>query len=337
MTESAVQPKLRWGVISTANIGRIAVNPAIQASRNGELLAVASRDSQRAREFAGRSAIPRYHGSYEALLEDDGIDAIYNPLPNSLHREWSIRAAEQGKHVLCEKPLALDAAECREMEAAAAANGVTLMEAFMYRFHPRIDQVLKLVRRGAIGELRLIRSAFTFRLTRPDNIRLRPELGGGALMDVGCYCVNISRTVAAAEPVEVQAFARWAPTGVDQQLTGTLLFDKGVVAQLDCALDIERRETVEIVGTDGLIELSSAFLPGAADVQIREIHGREAPVLHTVPGADQYRLMVEHFADAALRNLPVRYPAAEAAANMRVIEALYRAARQNGTPLAAAG
>jgi predicted dehydrogenase len=331
---SASERKLRWGVISTANIGRIAVIPAIQASGNGELVSVASRDLPRAREFAGKCGIPRYFGTYEALLDDDGIDAVYNPLPNSLHREWTIRAAEQGKHILCEKPLALSAAECQEMEAAAAANGVKLMEAFMYRFHPRTDRVLELVRAGAVGQLRLIRSAFTFRLTRPDNIRLRPELGGGALMDVGCYCVNLSRTIAGSEPVVVQAFGEWAASGVDTQLSGTLRFENGVTAQFDCALDIERREMYEVVGTQGRLEVPAAFLPGTGDAGIHEVHRRDAAVLHTVEGADQYRLMVEHFADAALNDRPLRYPPAEAAANLRVIEALYRSARLNGTPVA---
>jgi predicted dehydrogenase len=329
--------KLRWGVISTANIGRIAVNPAIQASGNSELVAVASRDPERARDFAERSGIPRYHGSYQALLEDDAVDAVYNPLPNSLHREWTIRAAEHGKHILCEKPLALSTAECEEMEAAATANGVQLMEAFMYRFHPRVQRVLDLVREGLVGDLRLIRSAFTFRLTRPDNIRLRPELGGGALMDVGCYCVNVSRTVAGAEPVEVQAFARWTASGVDQQLAGTLRFENGLVAQFDCALDTERREMYEIVGTLGHLDVPAAFLPGTGQAEIHEVHGREAPVLHAVPGADQYRLMVEHFADCALSGGALRYPAGEAAANMRVIEALYRSARLDGRPVAVTG
>jgi predicted dehydrogenase len=332
-----MERKLRWGVISTANIGRIAVNPAIQRSRNGELVAVASRDEQRAREFAQRSGIPRYHGSYQALLDDDSIDAIYNPLPNSLHREWTIRAAEWGKHILCEKPLALSEAECHEMEAAAAANGVKLMEAFMYRFHPRTARVLELVRAGAAGDVHLIRSAFTFRLTRADNIRLQPELGGGALMDVGCYCVNISRTVAGCEPVEVQAFAQWTASGVDEQLIGTLRFENGVLAQFDCALNLERREMYEIVGTGGHLDVPSAFLPGTADARILEVHGREEPVLHTVAGEDQYRVMVEHFADSALHGLPLRYPAADAAANMRVITALYESARRNGSPVALQG
>ena len=187
--------KLRWGVLSTANIGRVAVNPALQASSNGELLAVASRDPGQAARLRPKWGIPRHHHGYEALLDDPDIDAVYIPLPNCLHREWTIRAAEKEKHVLCEKPLALTAAECREMHAAAEANGVKLMEAFMYRFHPRDREGARAGRGGARWvRLRVIRSAFTFRLTRPDNIRLQPDLGGGALMDVGCYCVNLSRT-----------------------------------------------------------------------------------------------------------------------------------------------
>src|SRR6185295_10179254 len=203
-------------------------------------------------------------------------------------------------------------------------NGVKLMEAFMYRFHPRIDRVIELVESGAIGELRLIRSAFTFRLTRPDNIRLSAELGGGGLMDVGCYCVNVSRTVAGEEPVEVQAWARWGATGVDEQLVGTLRFPGGALAQFDCALTMERREIVEIAGTGGSLIVGSAFLPGTEEVAVEQHRGREVPIRHLVAGADEYQLMVEHFADCVLHNRPLRYPAQEAAANLRVIEALYR-------------
>ena len=325
--------KLRWGVMSTANIGRAAVNPAIQASTNGELVAVASRDASRAREFAAKWGIPRSHGGYEALLDDPDIDAVYIPLPNSLHREWTIRAAEKGKHVLCEKPLATTAAECLEMQAAADANGVKLMEAFMYRFHPRSERVLELVRGGTVGALRMIRSAFTFRLTRPDNIRLQPELGGGALMDVGCYCVNLSRTVAGSEPVAVQAWATWTPSGVDAQMAGSLLFEGGVLAQFDCALSMERREFYEVAGTEAGLAVPAAFLPGTGDVAITVQRGREAEVRHEIRGVDEYRFMVEHFADCVLHDRPVRYPATEAAADMAVIEALYRSARSGGTPV----
>jgi predicted dehydrogenase len=328
------ETKVRWGVLSTANIGRAAVIPAIQASKNGELIAVASRDLARGEAFAAKLGIPKAYGSYEALLEAGDIDAVYIPLPNSLHREWTIRSAEMGKHILCEKPLALNAAECIEMEAVADQHHVKLMEAFMYRFHPRTEKVLDMLRAGALGELRLIHSAFTFRLTRPDNIRLKPELGGGALMDVGCYCVNLSRTAAGAEPVEVQAYANWGRSGVDEQLVGTLRFANELLAQFDCALNLERREEYQLSGTDAFLTVASAFLPGEEDVVIDEVRSRGEMQQHTIKGADEYRLMVEHFADCILQNRAPRYPVSEAAANLRVIEALYHSAHQAGRPVA---
>jgi xylose dehydrogenase (NAD/NADP) len=326
-------PKIRWGTISTSNIGRVAVNPAIQASKNGELVAIASRDEQRAREFASKHAIPKYYGSYGALLEDEDIDAVYIPLPNSLHYEWTIKAVERGKHVLCEKPLALNASECIEMQSAAQANQVRLMEAFMYRFHPRTEKVIELVQSGALGELRMIHSAFTFRLTRPDNIRWDPALGGGALMDVGCYCVNIGRTVTGSEPTEVSAIARWGNSGVEDQMVGRLLFENGVMAQFDCALTMERREVYEVAGTDGYLGVSNAFLPGTGDTTIMEYRGRGDKKEHIIDGVDEYQLMVEHFTDCVIHNKPFRHSALEAASNMRVIEALYHSARMNGKPV----
>jgi xylose dehydrogenase (NAD/NADP) len=324
--------KLRWGILSTAHIGRTAVIPAIQASSSSELVAVASRDVERAQAFANEVSAPRWHASYEALLDDPGVDALYIPLPNSLHREWTVRGTRAGKHVLCEKPLALSAAECREMHAAAETNGVKLMEAFMYRFHPRTERVVSMVRAGEIGELRVVRSAFTFRLARRDDIRLDAALGGGALMDVGCYCVNVSRTVVGAEPVEAQAVATWTPSGVDAELTGVLRFEDGAVAHFDCALTTARRELFEVAGTEGWLGVPSAFLPGTGDAHIHEHRGRHAESVHTVPGADEYRIMVERFALSVLDDGPVPYPPEDAARNMRVIEALYRSARASGAP-----
>jgi predicted dehydrogenase len=318
--------------LSTANIGRAAVIPAIRSSENGELVAVASREPERARTFASENHVPGSYGSYEALLEAEDVDAVYIPLPNSLHREWTVRAARAGKHVLCEKPLGLTALECEEMHRAAEKAGVRLMEAFMYRFHPRTELVQKLIADGVIGQLRGIQASFTFRLRRLDDIRLDPALGGGALMDVGCYCVNVARTLTGAEPFEVQAFADWAATGVDERMIGAMRFESGVLAQFDCALTLERRESYQAIGPDGHLRVDSAFLPGTADATIEEQRGRAGTTLHTVPGADEYRLMVEHFADCVLDGKPVRYPATEAAANLRVIEALYGSARNGGRP-----
>ena len=324
---------VKWGVLSTANIGRWAVNPAIQSSANGELVAVASRDDDRARAFAKEQGIPRHHGSYEALLDDPDVDALYIPVPNSIHREWTIRAARAGKHVLCEKPLAMDGSECEDMAVAAEEANVLLIEAFMYRFHPRTGRVLSMLSDGVVGDLRSVRSAFTFRLTQPDNIRLNPELGCGALMDVGCYCVNVSRTLAGAEPVEISATARWTRRGVDNELVGVMRFEGDVTAHFDCALTMERSEFYEAAGADGQLRVESAFLPGSADVVIEERRGHAGVREHLVPGVDEYRLMVEHFADCVTGGTPVRYPAREAAANMRVIEALYRSARNGGRPV----
>jgi predicted dehydrogenase len=324
--------KLRWGILSTANIARVAVIPAIRASKNGEIRAVASRNRERAYAFASDLGIPQSYGSYEALLEAEDIDAVYIALPNSLHREWTVRAAKASKHVLCEKPLASTAAECDEMDRAARENEVVLMEAFMYRFHPRTERVSKLIRDGAIGPLRALQSTFTFRLRRSDDIRLRKDLAGGALMDVGCYCVNVSRTLAGAEPSEVQAFASWAESGVDSQMAGVLRFESGLLAQFDCALTLERRESYQAAGPEGHLAVSSAFLPGDGETTIEEHHGRAGRSIHTLPGADEYQLMVEHFADSVLEGGSLRYPASEAAANLRTIEALYRSAKNAGRP-----
>jgi predicted dehydrogenase len=327
-----VSHTLRWGILSTANIGRAAVIPAIHKSTNGEVIAVASRDAHRAQEFAAANRIPHAHGSYQALLDDERIDALYIPLPNSLHRDWTIRAVEAGKHVLCEKPLGLSAAECDAMATAADAAGVACMEAFMYRFHPRIDRALDLIAQGAIGTLRSLYAVFTFKVTKPDNIRLNPELGGGALMDVGCYCINVGRTIMRSEPEEVHAVALWTDRGVDEQMVGMLRFEGGLVLQFDCALSLERRECFRVAGTDGQLEITDAYLPGTGDVTIEEYHGPRARTSHSVAGVDEYQLMVEHFAECALAGAAVRYPLSEAAANMRVIEALYRSARNGGKP-----
>lgn len=202
----------------------------------------------------------------------------------------------------------------------------------MYRFHPRTERVVELVRAGTIGALHAIQASFSFQLRTRDNIRLQAALGGGALMDVGCYCVNVSRTLAGREPTRVFARATIGQTGVDEQLWGMLEFEGELVAQFDCALTMERRETYRAAGTDGYLDVERAFLPGQDAVAFEERKGREEPVVHRVDGADEYQLMVEHFADCVLDGTPPRYSAHEAAANMRVIEALYRSARE-GKPV----
>jgi predicted dehydrogenase len=330
---TGIARRLRFGILSTARIGRVAVGPAIQASRNAEIGAVASRDLGQAGDFAREAVIPRHYGSYQELIEDPEIDAVYIPLPNSLHLEWAIRAAERRKHVLCEKPLALSVEECLQMQAAADRNGVRLMEAFMYRFHHRTQRLIEMARGGVAGDMRVIRSAFTFRLSRPDNIRLRADLGGGALMDVGCYCVDISRRLAGTLPIEAQAWSTLGPTGVDTQFSGSLRFENGLIAQFDCALDVERREFVEVVGTEGTLFAAQTFVTGPGNLEIVERRGRGAEIRHAFAGEDPYRRMVEHFADAVLADEPVRYGVADATGTMSIIEALRRSAAAEGEPM----
>jgi predicted dehydrogenase len=318
--------RIRWGVLGVSGIAVNRVIPAIQRSSNGRVVAIASRALERARDAAARLDIPTAHAGYQALLDDPEVQAVYIPLPNALHREWTIRAAQAGKHVLCEKPLGISAAECHEMIAACRQLGVLLMEAFMYRFHPRTARVAALVREGAVGEARLVRAAFTFRVRDPvNNIRLKRELGGGSLYDVGCYCVNVSRMIL-GEPRDAFAFAHVGSSGVDEALGGVLRFDGGRLAVIDCGLSVSRREEYEVVGTDGRLTVPTAFLPGTADAPIHLTRGPESST-ETVAGLDQYQRMVEHFAAAVAAGGPVEFPPEDGAANLRAIEALLRSAR----------
>lgn len=321
--------KLRWGIMSTAKIGRGEVIPAIQSSKNGIVTAIASRDAQKGTEFANMLGIPRAYGSYEALLDDPDIDAVYIPLPNSLHYEWTIKAARAGKHILCEKPMALNSAQCLEMGAAAKENEVLLMEAFMYRFLPRTEKLIEMVHAGTLGSLKMIQSSFTFNLSHPENIRFNPDLGGGSLMDIGCYCVNIARSLAGEEPEAVQALAIWAPSGVDERMIGCMRFTNGLMAQFDCALTLARRESCMAAGTNGYFDVPKPFRPGDGDSYLYE-HREGKEIQHHFSGCDEYQPMVEHFSDCVLNHKPVRYPATEAAANMSVIESLYLSAHHGG-------
>ena len=327
-----MENKVRWGVLSTANIGRKAVTPALQASRNSEVVAVASRDAAQAKAYADDFGIDRAYGTYEALLADPDIDVIYNPLPNSLHKPWTLRALEAGKHVLCEKPLGLSAQECLDMHKVAQQNKRILMEAFMYRFHPRTERVIELLQSHALGTLKLIRAGFTFTVSNPENIRLEPDLGGGSLMDVGCYCVNVGRTLLGREPTHAQAFAVWSDKGVDKGMVGVLRFDGDVFLQFHSALDTARQEFVEVVGEEGRLRLESAFLPGKEDAVIHSV-ARGSKEEERIPGEDEYQRMVEHFADCVLQGAEPRYGALEAAANLAAIEALYLSARGDGAPV----
>ncbi len=269
-------------------------------------------------------------GSYEELVASHEVNAVYIALPNALHKEWTVRAAQAGKHVLCEKPLAVNASEAQEMADAAQAHGVKLMEAFMYRFHPQIARLRQLVADGAIGELKQIRASFGFSIRRADDIRLSRELGGGALLDVGCYCVNVARLVTGAEPTAAVARAVWGPNGVDESLAGVLEFPGGVLAVIDCSFrtGASLQQGLSISGTQGRITLTHPFRVGEEPVTLQldnlDAEGRAEWV--QVPGASEYRLMVQHFTDAVLDGRPLDYPPQDSVANMRAIDALLAAA-----------
>lgn len=320
---------VRWGILSTANIGRKRVIPAIRKAYNGEVVAVASRSLERAEAFAQELDIPKAYGSYEALINAPDVDAIYIPLPNSEHSQWSLRCAAAGKPCLCEKPLALDAGEAWQMVDAFAARGVLLAEAFMYRFHPQMQQLKALVDEGAIGEVQMMSSTFGFNIAqRPDDIRWQQALGGGSLMDVGCYCINFMRFVTGEEPDAVSAQAVMGGQGVDARMVGTLHFPSGALGHFDSSFSaVPRQNSAEVRGTAGRIEIPQAFTPDAeAETHIILWRGEQRELI-SVPAADQYQLMVEDFAEALLQARPLRFPPADAVANMRVIDLLRAALR----------
>jgi len=322
-------PVLRWGLLGTARINHMVIPPLRASSRN-RLDAVASRTPRRADEYAREWGIARALGSYEALLADPAIDAVYIALPNALHAEWSVRAVEAGKHVLCEKPLALSVAEVDAIAAAAAGSGRLVAEAFMYRHHPQSDLVVGLVRQGAIGEVRLMRGSFRFTHARPEDARWLLEMGGGSLWDVGCYPVSFSRMVMGTEPVEVSAEQVVGPTGVDIALSGVLRFPGGAVAQVDSSLSAPFHTIMDISGTTGRLIVRNPFKPGiGATVDLVDAQGR----VRTLAAADQelYSGEVEDLASAVLDGTPPRISLADSRGNTAALVALLEAARTGQT------
>ncbi len=320
---------LRWGLLGTARINRALIPPLRMSPRN-RLTAVASRSAEKARAYASEWEIPRWFGSYEALLADPDIDVVYIPLPNSLHAEWTIKAVQAGKHVLCEKPLAVTVAEVDAVAAAAAEAGVVVAEAFMYRHHPQTLKVKELIAGGAIGQLRLVRGGFTFNLTRPGDVRLAAELVGGSIWDVGCYPISFARVAAGAAPVEVFGWQETAPSGVDLAFTGQMRVPGGVFAQVDSGLRAALRMTMEFVGDAGRMTLTNAFKPDA-DSRVYLWRGDELEVL-TFPAQELYLGEVEDMADAILLGQPPRISLADSRDNVATILALLRSARE-GRPV----
>jgi xylose dehydrogenase (NAD/NADP) len=318
---------VRWGILSTARING-ALIPPLQESPDSELVAVARRTSERAEEYARERGIPRAHGTYEALLDDTEVEAVYISLPNGTHVEWSIRCLEAGKHVLCEKPFARFPEDVVRAYDAADRAGLLLMEAFMWRHHPQTKRIVELVRDGAIGELRLVRTSFSFQIGEA-NVRLDPNLAGGALMDVGSYCVSGSRLLA-GEPLRVTAHRVLGPTGVDMRLAGTLVCANDVYAQLDCAFDQPLRQLLEVSGSEGSLHVDwpwNARVPGIERRQGGEVERIE------IEAASAYRLQVDNFNRAVRGSEAPLLGRDDALGQARVIDALYRSAEAGGEPL----
>jgi predicted dehydrogenase len=318
-----------WGVLSTADIGLKKVIPAMMAGSMTSVDAIASRSEDRAADAASRLGISKAYGSYEALLGDPEIEAVYIPLPNHLHAEWTIAAAEAGKHVLCEKPLAMTAADARRMIDACTASDVLLMEAFMYRLHPMWIEVKNLVDDGAIGELRSVQIAFSYFNDDPGNIRNIPEVGGGALYDIGCYAVSASRWLLGSEPTKVKAVIRRDESfGTDVVTSAVLDFD-GRHAGFVCSTQMESDQRVDIHGTEGRIAVEIPFnIPPDIPTRILVIAGGDPPVspgieVHEFPAADPYTVQADDFSRAVRSGSPAPVPPEDAVANLEVIERIF--------------
>ncbi|WP_225333160.1 Gfo/Idh/MocA family protein [Halomicrobium urmianum] len=316
-----------FGVLSTAHIGIDYVIPAIQASEH-RVAAIASRDADRADDVAAETGIDRSYGSYEALLSDDGIDAVYNPLPNALHAEWTRKAADAGRHVLCEKPLTRDPGAANDLFDYCEERGVTLMEAFMYRFHPRTERALEIVREE-LGAVRHVEATFTFQMgDRTDNFRLDPDLDGGALMDVGCYAVSAARNFL-GEPDRAYATAvdRY-DSGVDSHLAGTLEYGDGPTAHVVGSFDAPHTERYRVLTEDGRVEAADPFGPEPDQpVSLTWVKDGEEHT-ETFDAVDHYRLQAEAFADAVDSGRTPRVDRAETVGNAAAIDALYESAER---------
>jgi len=315
---------LNWGLLSTARINRSLI-PPLRASKRNQLVAVASRAQDSADKYAQEWKIPRAHGSYEALLADPEIDVIYNPLPNHLHAEWTIKAVEAGKHVLCEKPLALTVEEVDAIQSAARRHGRIVMEAFMYRHHPQTLKVQELVKNGSLGTLKLIRGSFSYVLSREGDVRLKPEMGGGSIWDVGCYPISYARMIVGENPLEVFGWQVTGPTEIDETFAGQMRFAKGVLAQFDSSFVIPFHTFMEIVGSDGTLNIPRPFRPGT-DEKIYLTQGDKTETIK-IPGQELYVGEVENMADAILFGHEPRVSLDDSRANVAVISSLLESAR----------
>ena len=333
---STSDSRLRWGILGTGNIAR-QFAAGMATSRRGTLAAVASRDGAAAEAFAKTHGVEQAYGAYDTLLRDRKVDAVYVSLPNSMHHAWTVRALRVGKHVLCEKPFAANLGQAEEMVDVARAEGRVVMEAFMYRSHPLTEAVLADVRGGRIGELKLIRTSFCFRTSRvAGNIRFDPRLAGGALMDVGCYCLSLSRLLAGREPTGFDVTGRLHETGVDELAAGTLTFDTGVVATFACGLGVQADNSAWVCGTDGYLHIPVPWKPPRENAQYTIAHSNPPkmdggptrpppPQTHAISvPTDLYALEADDFAAAVLDGAPVRVTPEDTLGNMRLLDEMRR-------------
>lgn len=315
------QKKIRWGVLSTAKIGVQNVIPSMKDCSFAEITAISSRSKEKAQEIAGKLDISKAYGSYDELLADPDIDAVYNPLPNHLHVPLTIKALEAGKHVLCEKPIAVSAEEAETLlRECSKYPHLKVMEAFMYRFHPQWDKVKELIHNGTIGELKHIHSDFTYFNRDPDNVRNKPEMGGGGVLDIGCYSINLSRFIFGDEPKKVHASVERDPEfGVDHLVSATMEFNGGT-ASFTCSMQLHHRQSAVLYGTKGFMELNIPF--NAANESLRKLkvvtnEGSDTMIFDL---CDQYTLQGDAFSKAILNDTEVPTPLEDAVANMRVID-----------------
>ncbi|WP_211748530.1 Gfo/Idh/MocA family oxidoreductase [Paenibacillus sp. Marseille-Q4541] len=321
---------LRWGVLGTASIAKRSVIPGIRGSKRNEVVAIASRDQQKADQAAKELHIDSAYGSYESLLASSEIDAIYIPLPNHLHLEWTLRAAEAGKHILCEKPIALTAAETEKMVEACQKAGVHLAEAFMYRHHPRYQMIQDVIESGEIGELRGIHANFTFNSAgSTENIRYHKDWGGGSLYDVGCYPISVARLLTGLEPeaVTTQAIFSEKHGGVDMMTSGFIEFPNSISLIFDCGMWAAFRNQMEVLGTDGVLKVPSAFVSDPDGDSSFYVEGKLGNRRVEVPNVNHYSLMADDFAAVVLDGEKPKFAPQDAIQNMKVLESALRSAR----------
>ncbi|HZL08844.1 MAG TPA: Gfo/Idh/MocA family oxidoreductase [Prolixibacteraceae bacterium] len=324
--------KIRWGVLSTAKIGREKVIPGIQKGSNCTVDAICSRNLEQATATAKLLNISKAYGSYEELLNDPEIDAVYIPLPNNMHVEWAIKAMQAGKHVLCEKPIGVSAAEALSLlQEAQKYPQLKVMEAFMYRFHPQWQKVKSLIADDVIGELKAVQSHFSYFNIDPKNIRNSLAAAGGALMDIGCYCVSFSRFLFNEEPTRVVSCIDHDPQWKTDRLTSAMLdFGDGKISTFTCSTQLMPYQRVNIFGTNGHIEIEipvNAPKDASSKIWVRTKTGSEEIIIEAV---DQYTIQAESFAKAILNDSPVSTDLMDAVNNMKVIEAIFKSSKQNG-------